>query len=117
MPTFTKFILTGSTNGRGVLVVASGSPGTTVHTATNVATVLDEVWLWAVNHGASQADLTVEAGGTASGDRIEVGVPPQQGLVAVIPGFVFSGGVTIAAYASAPLSGVSVFGFVNRISG
>jgi hypothetical protein len=116
LPTYTKHILTGSTNGRGVQVVATASTGTTIHTATAVASILDEVWLYAVNHGAAVVDLTVECGGTTSGDRIEVGVPPQQGLMAVIPGFCFSGGVVIAAYASVA-SGLTLHGFVNRISG
>lgn len=114
MATYTKFKLSGSTDGRGVNVVATASTGTTVHTATNSANFMDEVWLWAVNHGSATVDLTIEAGGTTSGDRIEVGIPPQQGLVAVMPGFVFSGGVAITAFASAA-SGITLFGFVNQL--
>ena len=116
MSTFTKFKLSGSVNGRGVVVAATTSGGTTIHTATNVASELDEVWLWAVNHGAAQADLTIEAGlSTASGDRIEVGIPPQQGLIAALPGFVYSGGAVITAFASVA-SGITIHGFVNRIN-
>jgi len=113
--TFTKFILSGSVNGRGILVDSTTSgAGTAIHTATNDANTLDEVWLEAVCHGSAQVDLTIEAGGTTSGDRIEVGIPPQQGLVKVLDGQVFSGGVAITAYVSVA-SGVSVFGYVNRI--
>lgn len=115
MPTFTKHKLSESTNGRGVLVAATASTGTTVHTATNTADELDEVWLWAVNHSAAAVDLTMEMGGTTSGDRIEVAIPPQQGLVAVSPGLIFSGGVAITAFASVA-SGVTLQGFVNRIN-
>lgn len=115
MPTYTKHILSASTNGRGVVVAATASTGTTIHTATNVADELDEVWLWAVNHSASSIDLTLEMGGTVSGDRIEVSVPPQQGLVAVSPGLVFSGGVAITAFASTA-SGLTLQGFVNRLN-
>jgi hypothetical protein len=114
MATFTKFKLSGSTNGRGIVVAATASAGTTLHVATNDADTLDEVWLEAVNHTSSSIDLTIEAGGTASGDRIEVAIPPQQGLVRVLDGHCFSGGVTIAAFASVA-SGISIFGDVNRI--
>jgi len=114
LATYTKFKLSGSTNGRGIQVVATASTGTAVHTATNVADTLDEIWLSAVNHGSSQTDLVIEAGGTTSGDRIEVGIPPQQGLVRILDGQPFSGGVALTAYASVA-SGVTIFGFVNRI--
>lgn len=115
MPTYTKFLLSASVNGRGVLLSGTTSGTTTpIHTATNAADTLDEVYLYGVNHGSALADVTLELGGTTSGDRLEVGIPPQQGLVALVPGFCYSGGVVIAGFASTA-SGVTIHGFVNRI--
>lgn len=114
--THSKHKLSGSTNGRGVQVVATATAGTTIHTDPNTATTLDEVWLWASNHRGEQEDLVIEFGGAASGDRIEVGLPPQAGLIPILPGLVISGGVSIAAFTTTA-SAVSIFGFVNRISG
>ena len=115
MATFTKFMLTGSTEGQGIDLVTSATPGTTLHTATNVASEMDEVWLYANNRTASQIDVTLEWGGTASGTLNFVGIPAQQGMVLITPGLTISGGNVVAAFASA-VSGVSVFGFVNRIN-
>jgi hypothetical protein len=46
MATFSKLVLSGSTDGRMVLVAATATLGTTIHTAH--ATDQDEIWLWAV---------------------------------------------------------------------
>ena len=43
--TITKTLLSGSTNGRQIKVAATATPGTTIHTATNTAGQMDEVWL------------------------------------------------------------------------
>jgi len=46
MAAFSKIVLTGSTDGRGVLISGTTSGGAnTVHTASATATVFDEVWL------------------------------------------------------------------------
>lgn len=115
MATYTKFPLSASVNGRGVLVVAVASTGTTIHTATNTADELDEVWLWAQNHRQVQEDLVVEFGGVVSGDRIEVGIPAQSGPVPILPGLLLTSGLVITAFGTVA-SGVTLFGYVNRIN-
>lgn len=116
MPTFSKVIFSASTNGRPVELTASGTPGDLVHSGVDGAAMIDEVWLYGQNHTAGQRDVTIEFGGTAAGDQIEVGVPPQQGLVLLTPGLPISGGALIRAFVD-QVSGVSIFGFVNRIDG
>ena len=72
--TIARQLLSGSTNGRGVKVAATATPGTLIHTAH--ATSLDEVWLWCVNSDSAACKLTVEFGGTTSpDDLIEVSIP------------------------------------------
>lgn len=110
----TAQLLSGSTNGRPVLVVATATAGTLIHTAVNVAGQFDEVWLWAHNTSASAVKLTLETGGvTAPNDHIEITIPPESGLVPLLPGVRFNGGVVIRAFA-ASASVLNIVGNVNR---
>ena len=107
-------LLSGSTNGRGVKVAATATPGTLIHTAH--ATSLDEVWLWCVNSDTVARKLTVEFGGTTSpDDLIEVAIPAESGLVLVSPGLTVTGGVVVRAFA-ATANVLVVMGHVNRIT-
>lgn len=113
---FTKVQLSGGANGRAILVAATSTPGTTVHTATSTSGALDEVWLWAQNTDTTDRKLTIELGGTTSpNDLIELTIPAESGLVPVVPGFPLDGGVVVKAFA-ASANVVTVNGFVNRIT-
>ena len=114
MTTFTKMILSGSSNGRPILLAATATPGTLLHTAH--ATNADEIWLYASNTSTTLAKLTVEFGGTLNpNDTIEVGIPAESGLVLVMPGVPVTGSVVVRAFADAA-SVVNIVGFVNRIA-
>jgi hypothetical protein len=119
MATFSKLTLSGSTDGAGILVAATTSAGTTVHTGSTVATNFDEVWLYAVNSTASAVKLTIEwATTTAPNGNIELTVPGESGLTLVVPGLVLKGNATplvVRAFA-ATTNVVIVHGFVNRIT-
>lgn len=111
----TKVQLSGSTNGRQISVDQTATAGTLIHTATNTANTLDEVWLWACNTSSSTVKLTIELGGTTSpDDLIEVGIPGESGLVLVVPGLPLDGGVVVRAFA-ATADVVNISGFVNRM--
>lgn len=111
---FTKIILSGSTDGRPIKVVATATAGTTIHTAH--ATNKDEVWLWAMNTDTTARKLTIELGGTTSpDDLIEVTIAPESGLVLVIPGIPLTNSVVVRAFA-ATANVITIVGFVNRIS-
>ena len=117
MATFTKTLLSGSTNGRPILVVATTSPGTAVHTAVSGSSSLDEVWLYAHNSSSASVKLTVEYGGvSAPTDVFEINVGAEgTGLVLVCPGVLLQNSLLIKAYA-ASASVVTLTGYVNRIA-
>lgn len=111
--TISRQLLSGSTNGRGVKVAATATPGTLIHTAH--ATSLDEVWLWCVNSSASAVKLTVQFGGTTDpDDSIEVGIDPESGLFLIVPGLVLSNSEVVRAFA-ATANVLAVHGYVNRL--
>jgi len=115
MPTFSKILLSGSTNGASTLIAATSSPGTTIHTAQSGTSGLDEVWLYADNSSASTVKLTVEFGGTAEKDQIELNIPGESGLVLVVPGLVLNNSLVTRAFAGTA-NVISISGYVNRIS-
>lgn len=120
MATFSKRILSGSTDGKGVLVAATATAGTLVHTGSTTATTIDEIWLYAVNTSTSSVKLTIEWGeATVPNGNIEVTVLPEAGLVTVIPGLPIKGNataLTVRAFAGTA-NVIVVHGFVNRIEG
>jgi hypothetical protein len=113
---FRKRKLSASTNGRGIKVAATASPGTLVHTALpNVAAnEWDEVWIRAINTSSSPVKLTIEWGGTtAPDDLIEVTIPAESGFTEVIPGHVLQNEAEVRAFA-ATADVIVLHGFVNR---
>jgi len=118
MATFTKVKLGGSTNGRGILVAATSSPGTNIHTTTTTATTIDEVWLYAQNTDTSARKLTIEWGGTGSGDILEVTIQPESGLILVSAGLIllYSGSSTTISAFAATTNVIGIYGYVNRIA-
>jgi hypothetical protein len=119
MATFSKTILSGSTDGKAIKVVATATAGTTIHTGpTNVST-LHEVWLYAMNTDTTARKLTIEWGSTASpDDLIELTVPAESGLVLVVPGLLIKGNASpLVIRAFAALTNViTINGFVNVIA-
>lgn len=115
MATVTKQKLSASTDGKGILVVATSSPGTAIHTATASTTdTWDEVWLWATNTDTTSRKLTLELGGTGAGDQIEITIPAESGPTLVCPGWIFQNAAALAAFAAAT-NVINLRGYVNRI--
>ena len=119
MATFTKKILSGSTDGKSIKVAATATAGTTIHTGSATASTLDEVWIYAVNSSASSVKLTIEWGeATAPDGNIELTVQPEAGLVTVIPGLLIKGNATplvVKAFAGTA-NVICINGFVNQIT-
>jgi hypothetical protein len=119
MATFTKLILSASTDGRAIKVAATATPGTTIHTGPSVATTIDEVWLYAMNTDSTPRKLTVEWGGTSSpDDLIEILLPVEPGLVLIAPGLLIKGNATpllVRAFAETA-DVITIHGYVNRIA-
>jgi len=116
MPSYSKQLLSGSTNGRGIKVAATATAGTLIHTAVAGTSSEDEIWLYAHNTSASTVKLTLEWGGTTSpDDLIEVTIPVDgTGLVLVAPGILLQNGLVVRAFAG-NANVINIFGYVNRI--
>jgi hypothetical protein len=122
MATFTKTLLSGSSQGKAIKVAAttSGSAGTTIHATGTSASIIDEVWLYAYNSSSSAVVLTIQWGGvTAVDNETKLSIPATSGLTLVIPGLIITGtgsaANTIAAYAGTT-NVITISGYVNRIS-
>lgn len=109
-----KLKLSGSTDGRGIKIVATATAGTIIHTAH--ATSLDEVWLYAFNSSGAPVSLTIEQGGvSAPDDNITLAIPSLVGLVLIVPGLIVTGSVVVRAFAGTT-NVIICYGFVNRIT-
>lgn len=118
MATYTKNILSGSTDGRNIKVAATATAGTMIHTGSSTATDKDEIWICCCNTSTSSVKLTIEFGGTTSpDDLIERYINPEEGLVWVVPGLVIKGNASaLVVRAFAGSANVLVInGFTHRI--
>lgn len=114
MATYTKVILSGSSNGKAIKVAATATPGTAIHTAH--PTAIDEIYIYAMNTDTSNRKLTIEFGGTGSpDDLIEKTIAAEDGLVLIVPGLPLTNSLAVKAFASTA-NVVTILGFVNRIS-
>lgn len=120
MATYSKVLLSGSTQGRAVKVAATSSAGTVIHSTQTSSTVEDEIWLYAYNSSATAVVLTVQFGGTTSpDDDIKLTIPATSGLTLVIPGLVLTGTGSAANVVRAfagTANVITISGYVNRIS-
>jgi hypothetical protein len=122
MATFSKVLLSGSTQGKAIKVAAttSGSAGTTLHETGTSSTIQDEVWLYAYNSAGVATVLTIQWGGVTTVDNeIKLSIPATSGLTLVVPGLIITGdgaaANTVAAYA-ATTNVITISGYVNRIA-
>lgn len=120
MATVVKRKLSGSTDGRGIKVAATGTPGTAIHTpvAGTTAGTFDEIWLYAYNGDTVSRILTIEFGGTGvPDDNIVVGLASKTGLMLVVPGLILQNSTNayVKAFADAA-NVVTIYGFVNSIT-
>lgn len=111
-------LLSETSGGRNILVAATASTGTLIHQTDISATVYHRVYLYAMNASTSGGVLlTVEWGGTSSGDRVHMTVPSQSGPVPIIDNWPLAGtGAAVRnvrAYA-AVANVLSLNGWVNR---
>ena len=117
MATFTKTLLSGSTNGKAIKVAATATAGTTIHTAVSGTASLDEIWLYAHNSSSAAVKLTLEWGeATAPDGNIEINIGAEgTGLVLVAPGLLLQNSLVVKAFA-ATANVVTLTGYVNRIA-
>ena len=114
--TITKDKLSGSTDGRRILVAATSTPGTTIHTSTSSTTDYDEIWIEAHNTSATDVKITIEWGGTGTADIIEKTIPAEDGILFVVPGELLRNSLAVAVFADTT-NVVSISGYIHKIEG
>ena len=118
MATYSRVLLSGSTNGRAIPVAATATPGTTIHTAVSGTSSFDEVYAWVSNVTGSAATLTIEWGGvTDPGDHMvkALSIPANSPPIPIITGQVLNNALVVKAF-SGTASALNITGFCNRIS-
>lgn len=115
MATYSKFNLSGSTNGQQIKIAATATPGTLLHTAVAGIIEMDEIWVWATNNHTASLALTIEFGGVGNpDDLIQMSIPSKTGLFLIIPGLILNNSKVVRAFAQTT-NLISLSGFVNRI--
>jgi len=115
--TYSRQVLSGSSNGRPILVATITTPGTTIHTVGPTATnARDELHLYAWNNSTASCALRLELGGTATTDDILLHLAAQGGAELLIPGMSFTAtGTIIRAYSTGTATDACrIMGWVNR---
>lgn len=118
MATYSRQLLSGSTNGKPIKVAATATPGTTIHTAVSGTSSFDEVYLWVANTSASAVALTLEWGGATDPDDLackSVSIPANSPPIPIAPGLVLQNSLVIRAFAGAA-NVLNIEGYVNRIA-
>jgi hypothetical protein len=116
MATFTKLVLSGSTDGQGIVINATATAGDTIHTAH--ATALDELWLWVSNLHTAAVTLTLEWGGATDPDDLlvkAVSIPANSPPIPIVHGLVLTNSLEAAAFASVA-DKLVISGYVHRIA-
>lgn len=112
-PTYQLVPFSASTNFLPINVAATSNVSPTLlHQAH--ATNFDEIWLRAYNYTDTDATLFLCLGGTAAHQIVSIPVPAGIGMLPIVNGDVFTGGVSISAYASSTNT-VALVGRVNRV--
>lgn len=118
MATYSRTLLSASTNGVPIPVAATATPGTLLHTAIAGTTSFDEVYLWASNVTAVAATLTLEWGNvTDPGGLLTKGyiLAANSLPTPIAVGQVLNGGVAVRAF-SGTAGAINITGYVNRIT-
>lgn len=117
MATFTKNLLSGSTNGKQILItVTTNGTAQTIHTAVSGTSSVDEVWLYAYNDDTSAHTLSILWGGTTEPNNvIRVNIPAKNSRILCVDGMILQNSLVIKAYADTA-NFVVVDGFVNNIA-
>jgi|6_EtaG_2_1085325.scaffolds.fasta_scaffold02522_6 hypothetical protein len=120
MGTYSKIILSGSTDGEGIKVTGTApSLGTVIHTAvTGAAQSVDEVWIWAYGAVTTPVELSIAFGvTTATGSRLThtITASPLGGAHLIVPGWPLKNAKVVKAKVTADAQ-ANIFGYVNRFA-
>lgn len=120
MATFTKQLLSGSTNGRPIKVAATSiGSGTTIHTALTGTSGRDLVFLFVTNTHTSPVTLTIGFGGTTDPDDLivkAISIPPGADCppIPIVTGQPLNNALLVRAAASSA-NLLLISGWVDRV--
>ena len=124
MASVVRMNLSGSTDGKGINLAATSTPGNLIHTATSSTTpgagvIWDEIWLW-ISYDTLNAlpEVTIEFGDATAPDH-NIRFQPQYHSTPrlIVAGMILQNSTTVRGFASATLTGNAVVtGYVNRIT-
>jgi hypothetical protein len=118
MASYSRQLLSGSTNGKPIKIAATATAGTTIHTAIAGTASFDEVYVWLTNTDTVVRTVVIEFGGTTSPDQHIVdtlSLPANSPPIPILTGQNLQNGLVIGIYASAA-NVVLASGYCNRIS-
>ncbi len=109
--TYKEIPLSGSTNGKGILINATTAPGDSIHVAIDgeLDIKFDKVYVFASNKHTEDVLLTI----TYADQIIEQTIPKKDGLEIVLPGLYLRNGEEIKGFASVA-DVITTFGSVGR---
>lgn len=117
MGTYSRQLLSASTNGKPIKIAATATAGTTIHTAVAGTSSYDEIYLWITNTSAAAVTLTIEYGGVTDPDNLIVkalSIPANSPPIPILTGQVLHNAQVLAAFASSA-NVLLATGYVNRI--
>ena len=118
MATYSRVLLSGSTNGKPVKIAATATLGTTVHTAVSGTSSFDEIYVWITNTSGSAVNLTVEFGGATDPDQLIVktlSIPANSPPIPILTGQVLQNSLVCTMFAGTA-NVLLATGYVNRIA-
>jgi hypothetical protein len=117
MATYSKFLLSGSVNGKQILIASTGSSSATpIHTAVSGTSSLDEIYLYAYNDSTASVQTNILWGDTTEPNSVvRSTISSKSGRILIVDGKLLQNSLTVSAYAA--VANVIIFdGFVNRIT-
>lgn len=120
MATFSKILLSQSTDGAPILLTATAAPGVLIHATQSSTADYDEIWVYANNISTADATVNVYWGNTGATNYIgPVNVQAYAGPILISPGLILrgTGSTGSVVYSTASATGsVGLIGYVNRIT-
>ena len=117
MATYSRMLLSGSTNGKPIKISATATAGTTVHTALTGTAGFDEIYIWLTNTDTVARTVTIEYGSVTDPDGLickAVSLPASSPPIPILTGQVLNNAQVVAIFASAT-NVILATGYVNRI--
>jgi hypothetical protein len=111
---FTIEFLSASNSGEPVVIAATSSPGTLIHTSIAGTSQKDEVFLYVNNTGSGVWPFILQMGGTGLANQMAIDIYPKEPPQLICQGFLVNNSATIRGYSPSGVSGLIINGYVQR---